>query len=48
MTVARICTLAVILAKFACSSEAADLAALDDWNIVVAENAIPSEHYAGE
>ena len=48
MTVTRICMLAVILAKFACSSEAADLAALDDWNIVVAENAIPSEHYAGE
>ena len=48
MTATRICMLVIILTTFARSSEAADLAAMDDWNIVVAEDAIPSERYAGQ
>ena len=48
MPLTRLCTWMVIMTTFACSSQGVDLAAMDDWDIVVAQDAIPSERYAAE
>ncbi len=48
MSASRICTCAIMITTVVGSAKAIDLAAIGGWNIVVSEDAIPSEQYAAE
>ena len=48
MNVARWVTGIILIGAFGCSTMKMDVSSTDEWDIVVSENAIPSERYAAE